>query len=61
MEIELIIFLTMLGVFLIGNFLFKLPVSLSMIVGPSAALWWQGKAFLCGICLKAPLCTWTHC
>ena len=33
MEIELIIFLTMLGVFLIGNFLFKLPVSLSMIAG----------------------------
>lgn len=36
MEIELIVFLTMLGVFLIGNFLLKLPVSLSMAAGAIA-------------------------
>lgn len=36
MQIELIIFLTMLGVFLLGNFLLKLPVSLSMAAGAVA-------------------------
>lgn len=36
MQIELIIFLTMLGVFLLGNFLVKLPVSLSMAAGAVA-------------------------
>ncbi len=36
MEIELIVFLVMLGVFLLGNFLFKLPVSLSMAAGAVA-------------------------
>ena len=33
MQIELITFLAMLGVFLLGNFLLKLPVSLSMAAG----------------------------
>ena len=33
MEFELIVFLVMLGVFLLGNFLLKLPVSLSMAAG----------------------------
>lgn len=36
MQIELITFLAMLGVFLVGNFLLKLPVSLSMIAGAVA-------------------------
>ncbi len=36
MDIELIVFLTMLGVFLLGNFLLKLPVSLSMVAGAVA-------------------------
>lgn len=36
MERELLIFLVMLGVFLLGNFLFKLPVSLSMAAGAVA-------------------------
>lgn len=36
MDIELIVLLTMLGVFLLGNFLLKLPVSLSMIAGAIA-------------------------
>lgn len=45
MEIELIIFLTMLGVFLIGNFLFKLPVSLSMIVGAIGGALVAGEGF----------------
>ena len=38
MEFELVIFLVMLGVFLLGNFLLKLPVSLSMAAGASRAL-----------------------
>ncbi|MDR7870239.1 MAG: TRAP transporter large permease subunit [Tissierellaceae bacterium] len=33
MQIELIIFLVMLAAFLLGNFLLKLPVSISMIMG----------------------------
>lgn len=33
MEFELIVFLVMLGTFLVGNFLLKLPVSLSMVAG----------------------------
>ena len=36
MEFELVIFLVMLGVFLLGNFLLKLPVSLSMAAGAIA-------------------------
>ncbi len=36
MEIELIVFLVMLGTFLLGNFLVKLPVSLSMVAGAVA-------------------------
>ena len=36
MEKELIVFLAMLGVFLLGNFLLKLPVSLSMVAGALA-------------------------
>lgn len=36
MEIELITFLVMLGTFLLGNFLLKLPVSLSMVAGAVA-------------------------
>jgi len=36
LQIELITFLAMLGVFLVGNFLLKLPVSLSMIAGAVA-------------------------
>lgn len=36
MQIELLIFLVMLGVFLLGNFLLKLPVSLSMVAGAVA-------------------------
>lgn len=36
MEFELIIFLAMLGTFLLGNFLLKLPVSLSMVAGAIA-------------------------
>lgn len=36
MQIELITFLVMLGVFLLGNFLIKLPVSLSMAAGAIA-------------------------
>lgn len=36
MQIELITFLVMLGVFLLGNFLLKLPVSLSMVAGAIA-------------------------
>ncbi|MEM5781147.1 MAG: TRAP transporter large permease, partial [Lawsonibacter sp.] len=36
MEIELIVFLVMLGTFLLGNLLVKLPVSLSMVAGAVA-------------------------
>mgnify|MGYP000950823555 FL=1 len=36
MEFELIVFLVMLGTFLVGNFLLKLPVSLSMVAGAVA-------------------------
>lgn len=36
MQMEGIVFLAMLGVFLLGNFLFKLPVSLSMVAGAVA-------------------------
>ncbi|MEG1849809.1 MAG: TRAP transporter large permease subunit, partial [Oscillospiraceae bacterium] len=36
MQIELIVFLVMLGTFLLGNFLLKLPVSLSMVAGAVA-------------------------
>ncbi len=36
MEFELVIFLVMLGVFLLGNFLLTLPVSLSMAAGAIA-------------------------
>ena len=36
LEKELIVFLAMLGVFLLGNFLLKLPVSLSMVAGALA-------------------------
>ena len=40
MEKELIVFLAMLGVFLLGNFLLKLPVSLSMVAGALAGGLW---------------------
>ena len=36
MQIECIVFFVMLGVFLLGNFLLKLPVSLSMVAGAVA-------------------------
>ncbi len=36
MQLEGIIFLVMLGVFLVGNFMLKLPVSLSMVAGAVA-------------------------
>ena len=36
LDIEFVVLLTMLSVFLLGNFLFKLPVSLSMIAGAIA-------------------------
>ena len=36
MDIELIVLLVMIGVFLLANFLVKLPVSLSMIAGAVA-------------------------
>jgi TRAP-type C4-dicarboxylate transport system permease large subunit len=36
LEFELIVFLVMLGTFLVGNFLLKLPVSLSMVAGAVA-------------------------
>jgi len=35
-QIECIVFFVMLGVFLLGNFLLKLPVSLSMVAGAVA-------------------------
>jgi Na+/H+ antiporter NhaD/arsenite permease-like protein len=45
MEIELIVLLTMLGVFLAGNFLLKLPVSLSMVLGAVGGALVAGQGF----------------
>ena len=53
MEFELVIFLVMLGVFLLGNFLLKLPVSLSMAAGAIAGAWWVGRVSPCAICSRA--------
>ena len=62
MEFELVIFLVMLGVFLLGNFLLKLPVSLSMAAGAIAgALVGGGRVSPCAICSRAPLSIWIRC
>lgn len=45
MQIELLVFLVMLGAFLIGNFLFKLPVSISMIMGAVLGALTAGEGF----------------
>lgn len=45
MQIELLVFLVMLGAFLLGNFLFKLPVSISMIMGAVLGALVAGEGF----------------
>ena len=61
MEFELVIFLVMLGVFLLGNFLLKLPVSLSMAAGAIAGALVGGEGIPCAICSRAPLSIWIRC
>lgn len=45
MQIELLIFLVMLGAFLLGNFLFRLPVSISMVIGAVLGALVAGEGF----------------
>ena len=45
MQIELLVFIVMLGAFLLGNFLLKLPVSISMIMGAVLGALVAGEGF----------------
>lgn len=45
MQIELLVFIVMLGTFLLGNFLLKLPVSISMIMGAVLGALVAGEGF----------------
>lgn len=45
MQIELIVFLVMIGAFLLANFLLKLPVSLSMVLGAVLGALVAGEGF----------------
>ena len=62
MEFELVIFLVMLGVFLLGNFLLKLPVSLSMAAGAIAGALVGGEGIPPAPSVRgAPLSIWIRC
>ncbi len=60
MEFELVIFLVMLGVFLLGNFLLKLPVSLSMAAGAIAGALVGGEGIPPAPSVRGHLCLYGY-